>query len=93
MSYHILHQFDEQWLADLKQSEEGRDREKLLNSSEGESLAGRRAKITARESQRWAVVAASILLATFALLFAFDASKRAETLQKRLDTMESLIKK
>jgi hypothetical protein len=93
MSYHILHQFDEQWLIDLKQSDEGRDGRKLLSSSEGESVAGRRAKITARESHRWAVIAAAILMATCALFFAFDASRRAETLQQRLDTLESSIKK
>lgn len=93
MSYHILHQFDEQWLIDLKQSNEERDERKLLNSAEGETLAGRRVKIAARENHRWAVVVAAILMATFALLFALDASRRAETLQQRLDALESSIKK
>jgi hypothetical protein len=91
MSYHILHQFDEQWLADLKQ--EGNGERSLLNSSDGEQQAGRRSKIAARESHRWAVVAASILMATFALLFALDANHRAETLQQRLDNIEASIKK
>jgi len=93
MSYHILHQFDEQWLADLKQDDEGKSGRSLLNSSSGEQQAGRRSKIAVRESHRWAVVAASILMATFALLFALDANHRAETLQQRLDTIEASIKR
>ena len=93
MSYHILHQFDEQWLADLKQEGKGNSGRSLLNSSDAEQQAGRRSKIAARESHRWAVVAASILMATFALLFALDANHRAETLQQRLDNIEASIKK
>jgi hypothetical protein len=93
MSYHILHQFDEQWLADLKQESKGNSERSLLNSSDAEQQAGRRSKIAARESHRWAVVAASILMATFALLFALDANHRAETLQQRLDNIEASIKK
>jgi hypothetical protein len=93
MSYHILHQFDEQWLADLQQDDKGDSGRSLLNSSDGEQKTGRRSKIAARESNRWAVVAASILMATFALLFALDANHRAETLQQRLDTLESSIKR
>jgi ubiquitin C-terminal hydrolase len=93
MSYHILHQFDEQWLADLKQDDEGNGGRSLLNSSGEERQDRRRAKIVARESHRWAVVAASILMATFALLFALDANHRAETLQQRLDAVEASIKK
>ncbi|HEV7376573.1 MAG TPA: hypothetical protein VGN95_17805 [Pyrinomonadaceae bacterium] len=93
MSYHILHQFDEQWLADLQQDDKGDSGRSLLNSSDGGQQKGRRSKIAARESNRWAVVAASILMATFALLFALDANHRAETLQQRLDTLESSIKR
>lgn len=91
MSYHILHQFDEQWLAELRQGDE--NGKSFLKFSEGESKAERRGKIETRESHRWAVVAAAILMATFALLFALDASRRAETLQQRLDTLEASIKK
>jgi hypothetical protein len=93
MSYHILHQFDEQWLADLKQDDKENSGRILLDSSGGEQQAGRRAKIVARESHRWAVVAASILMATFALLFALDANHRAETLQQRLDAVEASMKR
>lgn len=93
MSYHILHQFDEQWLEDLKQDDKGNSGRSSLNSSDGEQQVVRRSKSAARESQRWAVVVASILMATFALLFALDANHRAETLQQRLDTIESSIKR
>jgi len=91
MSYHILHQFDEQWLAELRQGDE--NGKSFLKFSEGENKAERRGRIETRESHRWAVVAAAILLATFALLFALDASRRAETLQQRLDIIEASIKK
>lgn len=93
MSYHILHQFDEQWLAELKQGDEGNDGKSLLKFSDGEHQTERRGKIETRESHRWAIVAAAILMATFALLFALDASRRAEALQQRLDTIEASIKK
>jgi hypothetical protein len=93
MSYHILHQFDEQWLVDLKHDDKGKSERSLLNSSDGEQQMVRRSKVAARESHRWAVVAASILMATFALLFALDANHRAETLQQRLDAVETTMKR
>ena len=93
MSYHILHQFDEQWLADLKQ-EDGKDKGKsFLTSLDEERELKRRARLASRESHYWLIVAAAILMATFALLFALDASKRAETLQQRLDTIEATMKR
>jgi hypothetical protein len=94
MSYHILHQFDEQWLADLKQHDEG-NRFFLNSSDEGRGGVGARTKTAtaARESHRLAIIVAAILMATFALLFALDASRRAEILQRRLDVVEASIKK
>jgi hypothetical protein len=92
MSYHILHQFDEQWLADLKQEAGGRERGGLLGSLGEDHPRVRRARLAARESKRWAIVVASILLATFALLFSIDASRRADALQQRLDTLETAVK-
>ena len=92
MSYHILHQFDEQWLADLKY-EAGEDKEKgFLSVNDDRSETKRRARLVSRESHHWAIIAAAILMATFALLFALDASHRAETLQQRLDAIESKVK-
>jgi hypothetical protein len=92
MSYHILHQFDEQWLADLKEETPGDARRRLLGSVD-DSPHALRARLASRESRRWAIVFASILLATFALFFSVDASRRAETLQHRLDELEKTVKK
>ena len=92
MSYHILHQFDEQWLAELKQ-EAANKRQGFLNSFDDDQHGVRRAKLTAHETRRWAIVAASLMLAIFALLFSLDASRRAEALQQRLDAMETTARK
>lgn len=93
MSYHILHQFDEQWLTDLKQ-DDGKDKGKsFLSSSDEGGASKRRGRFGSRESHYWGVIAAAILMATFALLFALDASHRAEVLQERLDAVERTMKK
>jgi hypothetical protein len=92
MSYHILHQFDEQWLAELRQ-DTGGGRGSFLAGSDDESPCPTRPRLSARERKRWAVVAASVLLAAFALLFSIDASRRAEILQQRLDTLETAVRK
>ena len=96
MSYHILHQFDEQWLADLKQeTADNQPKGKGLLSSFADDRRQheRRMKLATRESKRWAVVAVALLLATFALLFSIDATRRAESLQQRLDALETTVKK
>jgi sensor c-di-GMP phosphodiesterase-like protein len=93
MSYHILHQFDEQWLADLKQETDGKKRVGLMDSYGEGSQQVQRTRLAAHESKRWAVVAAGLLLATFALFFSIDASRRAESLQQRLDALEQTAKK
>lgn len=93
MSYHILHQFDEQWLADLKQETDGQKRACPPDSFNDGYLSARSARLVARESKRWAVVTAGILLATFALFFSIEASRRAEYLQQRLDALEQTARK
>ncbi|HKR00413.1 MAG TPA: hypothetical protein VJT09_07055 [Pyrinomonadaceae bacterium] len=93
MSYHILHQFDEQWLVDLKQDAGGSKHIDFTDaSSPDERRPARRSRLVAREGQRWAVISLSILIATFALLFAVDATNRAEALQQRLDVLEKKVK-
>lgn len=91
MSYHILHQFDEQWLADLQQESADTKRKDtgFLDSLDTDLQHVRRAKLATRESNRWALIAAAILLATFSLLFSIDANRRAESLQQRLDALET----
>lgn len=91
MSYHILHQFDEQWLADLSEGDEGKGEKGFLSSSDAANEWRRRSKLHARDGHRWALIAAAILMATFALLFAVDATQRAETLQHRLDAVERQV--
>jgi hypothetical protein len=93
MSYHILHQFDEQWLADLKEETPGDSRRRLPDSIDDDSPHALRARLASRESRRWAIVVAAIMLATFALFFSIDASRRAESLQQRLDALEKTANK
>lgn len=95
MSYHILHQFDEQWLADLQQESADNKRKgrSLLDSFGEDRRHMRRAKRATRESNRWALIAAAIMLATFSLLFSIDANRRAESLQQRLDALETTAAK
>jgi len=93
MSYHILHQFDEQWLAELKYDiPEKNKRKGLLDSFNDAHQQVRHASLGTRESKRLAIAAAGILLATFALLFSIDASHRAEAVQ-RVDALEQTAKK
>ena len=93
MSYHILQQFDEQWLAELREETPSDKRRSLSDSFEDDSPHAMRARLASRESKRWAIVVAAILLATFALFFSIDASRRAESLQHRLDALEKTAKK
>jgi hypothetical protein len=93
MSYHILQQFDEQWLAELRETPLGDQRRGFIDSFEDHSPQAMRARLASRESRRWAIVVASILLATFALFFSIEATRRAESLQQRLDALEKTAKK
>ena len=93
MSYHILHQFDEQWLAELKQDTKLSNHRDFADSFSEEGQTARRARRVTRDGQRWAILALSILVATFALLFAMDANRRTEALQQRLDSLETTAKK
>lgn len=93
MSYHILQQFDEQWLAELREETPSDKRRSLMDSFEDNSPHAMRARLASRDSKRWAIVVASILLATFALFFSIDATRRAESLQQRLDALEKTVGK
>jgi hypothetical protein len=94
MSYHILHQFDEQWLAELTQgTADGNKGKSLMGSFGDEHQHARHARPVAPESNRWAIVAAAILLVSCALLFSIDASRRAESLQQRVNTLEQTARK
>lgn len=93
MSYHILHQFDEQWLADLRQETDGQKRKGRPDSfSDGRERVWS-AGVNRRESRRWKAVAAGVILATFALLFSIEAGRRAEFLEQRVNALEQTAKK
>ncbi len=85
MSYHILHQFDEQWFADNGPDKDARH----------DNLLGTLDKHLAKPSQRpqWLIVGASLLIAACALYFALDARRHAASLQQRLTELETTMKK
>jgi hypothetical protein len=93
MSYHILHQFDEQWLADLQQETDGQKRKGLADSFKDGRGHVRSAGVAERDSRRWKAVAAGVILATFALLFSIEAGRRAEFLEQRVNALEQTAKK
>ncbi|MBV9209808.1 MAG: hypothetical protein JOZ52_04225, partial [Acidobacteria bacterium] len=67
MSYHILHQFDEQWFADNGQDE--RESPHRFFGARPETRAGRNPS----QTRCWLIVIASLLVAACALYFALDA--------------------
>jgi hypothetical protein len=90
MSYHILHQFDEQWVADNSQEPA---------SSRGRFFRSRNRLDNERENSRagaldrpWLIVAASLIIAAFALYFAMDARRQTLELQQRLINVETRMK-
>ena len=91
MSYHILHQFDEQWIADLTREDGSQQLDVRSATADAERQMGRSKSLSARDVNRW-VVAIAMLIAAFAMLFALDANQRADNLQQRLDTIEAKIK-
>jgi hypothetical protein len=93
MSYHILHQFDEQWLADLTQEADGKRRKNLLDSLDDKPQPMRHTRLSTRDFKRRAIVAVGVLMAAFALLFSVEASRRAESLQQRVDALEQTVRK
>jgi hypothetical protein len=90
MSYHILHQFDEQWFAD-----KGREVE-THPSNFFRKLEEREQERQGSQSQpvrHWLIVMASLLVAACALYFALDARRQANDLRQRLSELEITLKK
>jgi len=89
MSYHILHQFDEQWFAD-----NGTDKDSPP-AGFFDAFGPEHKQALSRPSHRrqWLIVVTSLLIAAFALYFALDARRQADDLQQRLVEMESTLKK
>lgn len=92
MSYHILHQFDEQWFA-----ENGQDSEQSRPDGFFRRLnklnRGRQSSLTTSLPRPWLIVGASLMIAALALYYAMDARRQAIDLQQRLTNVESKLKK
>lgn len=91
MSYHILHQFDEQWFASNGQDNDAaRSREAF-----GVRGDGRQQSSPHPTSQRCPslIIIAALLIAACALYFALDARRHAADLQQRLSEFETTMKK
>jgi hypothetical protein len=91
MSYHILHQFDEQWFADSTHHD------RLPSNGFFQGRADRRdgrQKSNSKSYQRpWVIVTASLIIAACALYFAMDARRQTVALQQRLSDVESRLAK
>ncbi|HEY0003985.1 MAG TPA: hypothetical protein VGB17_04175 [Pyrinomonadaceae bacterium] len=93
MSYHILQQFDEQFLADVLRQDSGASA-KQSKARRMENLA-RLDDCPDPDFPRkglWLIVIASLLMAAFSLSLALDARRRADNLQQRYSTLEKMRK-
>jgi hypothetical protein len=91
MSYHILHQFDEQWFADNGADERESPHRFFgaMPEADEQSRAGRNPS----QTRCWLIVIASLVVAASALYFALDARRQASDLQQRLSELETTLKK
>lgn len=91
MTYHILHQFDEQWFGENSQTRGSQSNDSLYASGEepyGSTRLGNKA------GQRPLVITVlSIIVALWALYFAIDARKQTTDLQQRISELETRVKK
>jgi hypothetical protein len=91
MSYHILHQFDEQWFAD-NAPDDGESSRRFFGAMQ-EAHGQPRVERNQSQTRCWLIVIASLLVAACALYFALDARRQANELQQRLSQLESTLKK
>jgi hypothetical protein len=91
MSYHILHQFDEQWFADNVQEDDSPSDRLFgaLNDPQTRQGSGH----GSTPARCWLIVIAALLVASCALYFALDARHHANDLQQRLSELETKLKK
>jgi hypothetical protein len=93
MSYHILHQFDEQWFADNGADNDAQPR-RLFGSLDGQRRQEQRqAGFKPAPQRQWLVVITALMIAASALYFALDARRHANELQQRLSEIETTMKK
>ncbi|HEY0544833.1 MAG TPA: hypothetical protein VGC91_05480 [Pyrinomonadaceae bacterium] len=91
MSYHILHQFDEQWFADNAQDD--REASHRFFGAMKEAHGQPRAERSQSQTRYWLIVIASLMVAACALYFALDARRQTNQLQQRLSELETTLKK
>jgi hypothetical protein len=84
MSYHILHQFDEQWFADNGQERDARRNQFFATSEKDEASLAH----AARCRRHWMVIIASLVIAASALYFALDARRTAAELRQHVVELE-----
>ncbi len=86
MSYHILHQFDEQWFGDNQQDEES-PADDIFQARDGRNHHGQTSR--AKSSQRpWLIIILSLIVAASALYFAMEARRETTDLQQRISDLE-----
>jgi hypothetical protein len=88
MSYHILHQFDEPWMAETRGTgaeHTGRLFKPLFCRHRERSAC---LSVVGRRRGLWLVATLSLLVAAASLLLALDARRRADDLRQRLTALE-----
>lgn len=89
MSYHILHQFDEPWVAETRGTSAEHTGHLLKPLFFRNQERNARSDALSRGRCLWLVIPVlSLLVAAAALLFALDARRRADDLQQRLTVLE-----
>lgn len=91
MSYHILHQFDEQWFGDSSQNEASRSNNFL--GSRRKRQNDRANSCTAASQRPWIITIMAVIVAACALYFAMDAHRQTIELQQRISELEARLKK
>lgn len=93
MSNHILHQFDEAWLAEITQVDEARQAEQVCNSLNDRSRRRIGDSFLSSLSVRELVVlTAAFLVAVAAFYYSVQANRRADELQRRITIVESELR-
>jgi hypothetical protein len=94
MSHHILHQFDEQWLAEIARGDMPRRGGEPFGRPAGdESETTVCRSFTSRTARQWLFPIAALVVAAFALLLAHEAERRTLDLQQRLAALESATRR
>jgi uncharacterized membrane protein YdfJ with MMPL/SSD domain len=91
MSYHILHQFDEQWFGDKAQARVAASSRHLRSSSREPNDWPRARKLAVQRP--WVITILSLIIAAGALYLATDARRQNEEQQQRISQLEARLKR